>query len=202
MGIKDAKVGFVLKVAEDLFMIRGISDVAIKDIADEAGIGEATVYRYFKNKNNIIIQCAMNLGESTFEDYFDLSKAKTGYEKLDIFYNAYLKTFRKKPSNFYFIKEFDSYMSSHSEAPLEEYENGLIHTFQDIFMDAYNLGLKDGTVKEINDIQTFYFSTTHSLLELCKKLSMKKDILEQDKALKKSSEIKCLVNIILEYIKK
>ena len=202
MGIKDAKIGFVLRVAEDLFMTKGISEVSIKDIADEAGIGEATVYRYFKDKNNIIVQCAMSLGESTFEDYFDLSKAKTGFDKLDIFYNAYLKTFRKKPSNFYFIKEFDVYMSSHGEVPLAEYENGLIHIFENIYMDAYNLGLKDGTVKEINDIQTFYFSTTHSLLELCKKLSMKKDILEQDKALKKSGEIKYLINVILDYIKK
>lgn len=202
MGIKDAKIEFVLKVAEDLFMSRSISDVSIKDIADKAGVGEATIYRYFKSKNNIVLQCALNLGKTIFADYFDLSKGKTGYEKLDIFYNAYLKTFRKKPSHFYFIREFDAYMCSHDEVSLTDYENGLVHTFEDIFMSAYNMGLKDGTVREIKDIEVFYFSTTHALLELCKKLSMKKDILEQDKDLKKSGEIKCIVNLILTSLKK
>ena len=96
MGIKDAKIEFVLKIAEDLFMSKGIADVAIKDIADKAGVGEATIYRYFKSKNNIVLQCALNLGKTIFEDYFDLSKGRTGYDKLELFYNAYLKTFRKK----------------------------------------------------------------------------------------------------------
>ncbi len=202
MGIKDAKIEFVLKIAEDLFMSKGIADIAIKDIADKAGVGEATIYRYFKSKNNIVLQCALNLGKTIFEDYFDLSKGRTGYDKLELFYNAYLKTFRKKPSHFYFIKEFDAYMCSHGEVSLNEYENGLVRTFENIFMDAYNLGVNDGTVKEIKDIEVFYFSTTHALLELCKKLSMKKDILEQDKDLKKSGEIKCIVNIILSSLKK
>ena len=93
-------------------------------------------------------------------------------------------------------------MCSHGEVSLNEYENGLVRTFENIFMDAYNLGVNDGTVKEIKDIEVFYFSTTHALLELCKKLSMKKDILEQDKDLKKSGEIKCVVNIILSSLKK
>ena len=202
MSIKDAKVEFVLKIAEDLFMSKGIADVAIKDIADKAGVGEATIYRYFKSKNNIVLQCALNLGKSIFDDYFDLSKGRTGYDKLELFYNAYLKTYRKKPAHFYFIKEFDAYMCSHGEVSLNEYENGLVRTFENIFMDAYNLGINDGTVKEIKDIELFYFSTTHSLLELCKKLSMKKDLLEQDKDLKKSGEIKCIVNIILNSLKK
>ena len=202
MSIKDAKVEFVLKIAEDLFMSKGIADVAIKDIADKAGVGEATVYRYFKSKNNIVLQCALNLGKSIFDDYFDLSKGRTGYDKLELFYNAYLKTYRKKPAHFYFIKEFDAYMCSHGEVSLNEYENRLVRTFENIFMDAYNIGINDGTVKEIKDIELFYFSTTHSLLELCKKLSMKKDLLEQDKGLKKSGEIKCIVNIILNSLKK
>lgn len=202
MGFKDAKIGFVLGVAENLFMTRNISDVTIKDIADEAGVGEATVYRYFKTKNNIVIQCAMNLGKGVFEEYFELSKGKTGLEKLDIFYNAYLKIFKKSPGHFYFIKEFDAFMCSRGEVSLLEYETSLVSQFKDIFMEAYELGLKDGTVKEIKNIDVFYFSTTHSLLELCKKLSMKKGILEQDKALKKTGEIKCLISIILNTLQK
>ena len=38
--MKDFKLDFILKTATELFMTRGIGDVTIKDIADEAGIGD------------------------------------------------------------------------------------------------------------------------------------------------------------------
>ena len=200
MGMKDFKLDFILKTATDLFVTRGIGEVTIKDIADKAEIGEATVYRYFGTKANIVLACALALGKQTYEEFFDLSKGKTGYDKLEIFYNTYLNVFKKSPSHFYFIKEFDAYMCSRGEASLNEYEKNL-NLFKQDFMEAYKLGLSDGSVKEIKQIEVFYFSTTHALLELCKKLSMKKGVLEQDKSLKKVSEIKCLINIILSSLK-
>ena len=201
MGMKDFKLDFILQTATDLFVTRGIGDVTIKDIADKAEIGEATVYRYFGTKTNIVLACALALGKKTYEEFFDLSKGKTGYDKLEIFYNSYLNVFKKSPSHFYFIKEFDAYMCSRGETSLSEYENNL-NLFKQDFMEAYKLGLSDGSVKEIKQIEVFYFSTTHALLELCKKLSMKKGVLEQDKSLKKVLELKCLIGIILSSFKK
>lgn len=200
MGMKDFKLDFILKTATELFMTRGIADVTIKDIADEAEIGEATVYRYFGTKANIVVACALALGKQIYKEFFDLSKGKTGYEKIEIFYNSYLNVFKKSSSLFYFIKEFDAYMCTRGEVSLVEYEKDL-DQFKVDFMEAYQLGLTDKSIKPIKQIDVFYFSTTHSLLELCKKLSMKKGVLQQDKSLKKVSEIKCLINIILSSIK-
>ena len=196
MGMKDFKIDFILQTATSLFMTSGIADVTIKDIADAAEIGEATVYRYFGTKTNIVVASALKLGKETYEVFFDLSKGKTGYDKLEIFYNSYLNVFKKSPSHFYFIKEFDAYMCAHSEISLDEYEKSL-DLFKNDFMNAYKLGLSDGSIKEVKQIEVLYYSTTHALLELCKKLSMKKGVLEQDKSIKKNSEIKCLINIIL-----
>ena len=198
--MKDFKRDYILKTATELFMTRAISDVTIRDIADAAEIGEATIYRYFGTKTNIVMASALALGKEVYEEFFDLSKGKTGYEKLEIFYNSYLQIFKMSSSYFYFIKEFDAFMCTRGEVSLVEYENS-IDRFKADFMEAYNLGLKDGSIKEEKQIEVFYFSTTHSLLELCKKLSMKKGVIEQDKSLKKVSEIKCLISIILASLK-
>lgn len=198
--MKDFKRDFILKTATELFMTHAISDVTIKDIADALEIGEATIYRYFGTKSNIVMASALALGKEAYEKYFDLSKGKTGYEKLEIFYNSYLQIFEKSSNYFYFIKEFDAFMCTRGEVSLVEYENNL-DRFKADFMEAYNLGLKDGSIKEEKQIEVFYFSTTHSLLELCKKLSMKKGVIEQDKTLKKVSEIECLIKIILSSLK-
>lgn len=200
MSLKEAKLNFVVDIATSLFMRKSISDVTIKDIADKAGIGEATIYRYFKRKENIVLACIMKLQEEVNQKYFKLEEGKTGYEKLEIFYNSYLDVFKNSPDYFYFIREFDAYIAMHNSPKLKEYERE-INQYKSNYIAAYEMGLEDGSVMHIKNIEVFYYSTTHSLLELCKKLSIKQALLNQDKSLKKAAEIQCLIRIILKSLK-
>lgn len=197
MTLRDAKLRFIVDVSTNLFLQKSISDVTIKDIANEAGIGEATFYRYFSSKENIVLACAMRLQENINEKYFRLDSGKTGFEKLKIFYSSYLEVFKDNPSYFYFIREFDAFMYTQNPSILKSYEKGIDQYHSD-FIVAYELGVKDGSIKPIENIDVFYYSTTHSLMELCKKLSINKALLTQDKSLKKAAEIQCLINIILK----
>ena len=88
MSLKEAKFKFVVEVAANLFMQRSINDVTIRDIAEKAGVGEATIYRYFAKKESIILACVMLLQSRVSESYFNLKEGKTGYEKIEIFYNS------------------------------------------------------------------------------------------------------------------
>ena len=200
MSLKDAKVNFVVDIATDLFMSRSIQDVTIKDIAISAQIGEATIYRYFGKKQTLVLQAAMKIGKIVSNDYFKLEEKKTGYEKLVAFYMSYLNIFESNVNYYKFIREFDLFMSGEDTNSLTSYE-AAIDLFRAEYMKAYNLGLEDGSIKPQADIEMFYFTTTHSLLELCKKLSMK-EILNQDKTIAKAGEIKCLIELILQAIKK
>lgn len=200
MSLKDAKVNFVVDIATDLFMSRSIQDVTIKDIAISAQIGEATIYRYFGKKQTLVLQAAMKIGKIVSDDYFKLEEKKTGYEKLVAFYMSYLNIFENNINYYKFIREFDLFMSGEDTNSLTSYE-AAIDLFRAEYMKAYNLGLEDGSIKSHADIEMFYFTTTHSLLELCKKLSMK-EILNQDKTIAKADEIKCLIELILQAIKK
>ena len=196
MSLKDAKISFLVDIATDLFMARSISEVTIKDIAITAQVGEATIYRYFGSKQNLVMQAAMKLQTIVSEGFFRLEKGKNGYEKLALFYESYYDIFMKH-SNFYkFLNEFDSYIASEKSDNMNLYENA-IDQYKVFYMDAYKMGLKDGSVKKQKDIEMFYFSTTHALLELCKKLAFKKAVLNQDILIEKDSEIKCLIDIIL-----
>ena len=196
MSLKDVKINFLVDIATDLFMVRSISEVTIKDIAITAQVGEATIYRYFGSKQNLVMQAAMKLQTIVSEGFFRLEKGKNGYEKLALFYESYYDIFMKH-SNFYkFLNEFDSYIASEKSDNMNLYENA-IDQYKVFYMDAYKMGLKDGSVKKQKDIEMFYFSTTHALLELCKKLAFKKAVLNQDTLIEKDSEIKCLIDIIL-----
>ena len=201
MGFKDLKTNYIIEVATKLFLERGINEVTIKDIASEAEIGEATIYRHFIKKQNIVLAVALKLKEKVFEGYFDLSKGKTGFEKVEIFYSSYLNVFKNSPEYFYFINEFDAYMCMEESISLDEYEKE-VDSFKSPFVEAYELGLKDQSIRKVDSIDTFYLATTHALLELCKKLSANRELLKQDRNSKKASEIECLIKIILDSLKK
>lgn len=46
----------ILEAASDLFFTQGYTDTSLGDIAAEIGVGRTTVYEYFKDKEEILIQ--------------------------------------------------------------------------------------------------------------------------------------------------
>ena len=200
MSLKDAKVNFLVDMATDLFMSRSIQEVTIRDIAISAQVGEATIYRYFGKKQELVVQAAMKLQGIVSSGYFQLDSRMSGYQKLEAFYLSYLNIFDHHRDFYKFLSEFDAYMSVENKDILNPYEDA-IDQYKSAFMNAYEQGLKDGSVKEQANIDLFYFSTTHAILELCKKLALKA-VLNQDLAIEKLGEVKCLIDIVLGTLKK
>ena len=200
MTIKDAKTNFIVDEAIALFLERSISEVTVRDIAVRANVGEATIYRYFSTKQNIVCAAAVKLEKQIFETYFDLSHGKSGLEKLALFYRTYLKIFSTHREFFKFINEFDAFMLSEGKTDNNEYSS-VLDMFKALFSEAYNQGLSDGSISPVSDPETFYYATTHSLLELCKKLSTA-DIVRQDCGSDKEEEISTLTELILYRLKR
>lgn len=178
-----------------LFLESSINEVTIKDIANHIGVGEATIYRHYKTKFNIVLSVANYLMNKVFSQYFNFEQGNTGYEKIAEFYRSFLNIYKDNCAYYKFISEFDAFLMNNNEKTATSYEAG-IEQFKNKFDEIYQLGLKDGSVKEIKDIDIFYYSTTHALLELCKKLA-NKDIISQDARIDKAREIEILIETIL-----
>ncbi len=200
MSLKDAKVNFLVDMATDLFMSRSIQEVTIRDIAVSAQVGEATIYRYFGKKQELVVQSAMKLQGIVSSGYFKLDDKLNGYQKLEAFYLSYLNIFDQHRDFYKFLSEFDAYMSTENKDVLNPYEEA-VDQYKNAFMKAYEQGLKDGSIKEQENIDLFYFSTTHAILELCKKLALKA-VLNQDLVIEKLGEVRCFISIVLSSLKK
>ena len=201
MSLKDAKVNFLVDIATDLFIVRSIQEVTIKDIAVSAQVGEATIYRYFGKKQTLVVNSAMKLHQAVNANYFKVDEGKNGFEKIEIFYMSYLSIFNEHPEFYKFINEFDAFMGGDDSNAIDPYES-VIGQYEKVYMKAYEEGLKDGSIKKQENIKVFYFATTHALLELCKKLSIRKAVLNQDNTLEKKDEVKCLIDIVLSSLSK
>ena len=199
MSFKDLKRDYIVDSAKKLFLSSSISEITIKDISSVSGIGEATIYRYFKNKENLVIAVSLSIQQDILKvQFLDNS---SGLEQIQNFFNLFKAIFLENKNYFKFIAEFDTvYLNNIKNKENKEYSLGL-DQFYEVFMKAYYKGLSDKTVKENKDIKLYYYTCTHSLLELCKKLASTESGLKQDKEVSKVSEIEYLISLFISVLK-
>ena len=199
MSFKDLKRDYIIESAKKLFLSNSISEITIKDISSISGLGEATIYRYFKNKENLVIAVSLSIQQDILKVNFD--NECSGLEQIQNFFNLFRNIFIEHKNYFKFIAEFDTvYLNNIKNKDNKEYSLGL-DAFYDIFMKAYERGLKDKSIKENKDIKLFYYTSTHSLLELCKKLASTESELKQDKEVSKLAEIEYLISLFISVLK-
>ena len=199
MGIKDIRRNYILDRTIKLFCENSIAEIKIKDVAAYCNIGEATFYRYFSKKTALIVACAVKLQERVAA-YFGNDNEGRGYDKLSRFYYRFYEIFADHKEYYRFLSEFDSYCIREGIADLDKYSDGL-DVFKAQFDEAYHAGLSDGSVKPSWDIDLFYYSTTHAMLSLCKKLAAEAYIVRQDDLTDKRQEIRTMIEIILRSLK-
>ena len=197
MSFKDLKREYIVDAAKKLFLAKSISEITIKDISSVSNIGEATIYRYFNNKENLAIAVSLSIQKEILSAS-QTNENKKGIDQISDFFNLFRNIFVNNRNYFKFIAEFDTiYLNSIKD---NNYSLGL-DVFFDVFMNAYNLGLKDGSIKQVKDVNLYYYTSTHSLLELCKKLASTNSSLKQDQEVSKVSEIEYLISLFISVIK-
>ena len=197
MGFKDLKRDYIIDSAKKLFLNKSISEITIKDISAVSDLGEATIYRYFSNKENLVIAVSISIQQDILSVPFT-NEEKNGLEQIRDFFEVFKNIFIEHKNYFKFIAEFDTIYLNNIKN--KEYSLGL-DVFYDLFMRAYDLGLKDKSIKEVKDIKLYYYTCTHSLLELCKKLASTDSELKQDKEVSKLDEIEYLISLFISVLK-
>lgn len=197
MGFKDLKRDYIIDSAKKLFLNKSISEITIKDISAVSDLGEATIYRYFSNKENLVIAVSISIQQDILSVPFT-NEERNGLEQIRDFFEVFKNIFIEHKNYFKFIAEFDTIYLNNIKN--KEYSLGL-DVFYDLFMRAYALGLKDKSIKEVKDIKLYYYTCTHSLLELCKKLASTESELKQDQEVSKIDEIEYLISLFISVLK-
>lgn len=193
--LKEVQMNYIILEASKLFLKKPIVSVTMSDIAKEIDIGEATLYRYFGKKQNLVIKVAEYLAKNVYETYFKTIKSQTGYLEIKDFFETYLKIYKENKNYYLFIYSLDAYLHSEKDFDSTSYSEN-ISFFKNQFFSSYNKALKDKSIDETIDIDLFYRTTTISLLALCKKLS-NENILKEDQNCDEVKQIQTLINIFL-----
>lgn len=199
--LQKARHEAIIKEAKILFLEKGIDAVTMNDLASHLSIGEASLYRYFGKKQTLMIDAAILVWEEIYQNLKSQPIESTGYENLESFYKFFLVIFQSHPEFFRFVEELDVKMvqSNISSEELKDYELTILK-FKLLFDDFFQMGLDDGTIKKTIDKDTFYYTSSHALISLCKKLASQPHLLTYEMQIKESTQIQCLIQICLHYI--
>lgn len=205
--MKSKRIAHILDKALDLFSEKGIDVIAMTDIAEASEIGVASLYRYFKTKEELAIQCARHHWEKLggpimkqleLEDYTTAS----GFYQISRIFNIFTDLFEENRTFFKFIYYFDAFVNRNniSQERLSSYDMTIGKT-KDVICDALKKGFSDGTINEKwkkEGTEHLYFTVMHSLFSMAQKLSLSENMLEKNRDSNSQSQLELLSRIYLE----
>ena len=152
MNVKELRINHILEKGFELFSEFGIDNVTMNNIAEEANIGVASLYRYFVTKEELAIQCATKMWQTQQEKAqgFFSSKEyleKNGLSQVESIFQYFESSFDNTQKFYRFIYYFDSYIKRQNipTSSLQNYEK-IIGEITFIAYKAIEKGISDGRV--------------------------------------------------------
>lgn len=200
-ALRSAKI---LAAALKLFCEKGIEDTSVEDVAKEAGVGPATIYRYFETKAELAIQSGIAYWQKVSGRYLGALEAAeyregSGKEQLEQIFAIFLSIFTEEFDFLKFLQEFDVFVQNDqiSQQRLAEYE----HTILDLksyVTDALEKGLADGSLQFGYSVDEIYFSVTHTMLSLMQKLASNGKVLSSDEHIDLALQVKIAGELLVK----
>lgn len=143
----------IINAAEKLFFKKGYENVSMNDIANEAEMARATLYQYFKNKNDIYAAIAGRAAKILKEMFAEIPRDLTGIENIKALSHTYYKFYKENPG--YYKAYYHSGVFEYENSPyLEELKKERKENFQYV-INAITKGFTDGTIrKDIDPVAT------------------------------------------------
>lgn len=200
--LQEAKYELVVSNTKPLMLETGVNNLKISDIAKTIHVGEATIYRYFGSKTNLVIEVGVSLWNDIYKEISELPRQTTGYDSIKGFFNFFLEGYKNNKEVFVFLDEFDSLMVKESvtKEALIKYDEAL-YNVKSLFSELYNNGINDGSIITTVDENEFYYTSTHMILGICKRLAANGAILPSDDLVDDITQIEMALDICIQYIK-
>ena len=165
----------LLEAGFRLFAARTIEAVKLTDIAEAAGLGIVTLYRYFKTKPDLVIE----LGTKKWIEYYaEVEKAyaarggdrMNAAEEMEFFLDSIIELYRSHKDVLKFNRNFDTYVK-HEECTAEQMRpyNEAVNVFARKFHTVYLKAQKDGTLDIHVSEKRLFVNTLYTVLSVAGK---------------------------------
>ncbi|MDE7331535.1 MAG: TetR/AcrR family transcriptional regulator [Lachnospiraceae bacterium] len=194
----------ILYAALKLFCEKGIEETSVEEVAKAAGVGPATIYRYFETKAELAISAGITYWQKVAGKYVGLLSGKEyrdmkGSSQMRCIFYILAKLFEEEYLFLKFLQEFDIFVRRYRipKERLAEYEECILN-LKPYVTDALDKGLGDGSLDFPYMVDEVYFSVMHTMLSLMQKLSYSGSILSSDERVELALQVKIAGNLLLK----
>lgn len=198
---KQQRLCTILESAERIFSQKGIEKSTMQDVATEANIGIATLFRYFPRKEKLIVAVATRMLEPMLEYFTHVAEQPlTCHQQIELLFDYFIQD--QNHLSIIFMVNFESY-ASHSSEPVEDVMdfNALNRQIWHQYSKIIQNGIEDGSIRSDLPVKETLITLMNSFALFSRKLTMKKNILLLESDLDSDDQLQLLKQIFLDHLK-
>lgn len=200
---KEEKRDILINTAKDVFLRKGLFNVVMDDIAKEVGITRRNLYYYFKTKEDLVYETAIQLLGEWKNHHKEVFKTLqgSGIDQVHTYLNRLIEYMETRIEVMKFMCEFDFYFSDErrgrpSEDCIKRFNN-IILKQDDLITILIDRGIEDGTIKKETDSKLMTIIINNVLWSFGQSLAIRGDKIEKESGIQGVDLIK---NQVLLYI--
>ncbi len=142
---KNHKYHQILEAAVKVFARQGFHQSTVAQIAKEAGVADGTIYLYFKNKDDILVQFFSFRAKQVFESFREeVDRAQNSLDKLRNLIHRHLAEFQRDRDGAV-VYQVETHQNSRlAEAQIKE----MSQMYRDIISEIVEQGQQEGTIRK------------------------------------------------------
>ena len=142
---KNHKYHQILEAAVKVFARQGFHQSTVAQIAKEAGVADGTIYLYFKNKDDILVQFFSFRTKQVFESFREeVDRAQNSLDKLRNLIHRHLAEFQRDRDGAV-VYQVETHQNSRlAEAQIKE----MSQLYRDIISEIVEQGQQEGTIRK------------------------------------------------------
>ena len=142
---KNHKYHQILEAAVKVFARQGFHQSTVAEIAKEAGVADGTIYLYFKNKDDILVQFFSYRAKQVFVSFREeVDRAQTSLDKLRNLVRRHLAEFQHDRDGAV-VYQVETHQNSRlAEAQIRE----MSQMYRDLISEIVEQGQEEGTIRK------------------------------------------------------
>jgi len=142
---KNHKYHQILEAAVKVFARQGFHQSTVAQIAKEAGVADGTIYLYFKNKDDILVQFFSFRAKQVFESFREeVDRAESSSDKLRNLVRRHLAEFQRDRDGAV-VYQVETHQNSRlAEAQIKE----MSKMYRDLISEIVEQGQQEGAIRK------------------------------------------------------
>ena len=150
-----------------IFSEKSIDTVSMANVANKAGIGIATLYRYYRTKPELVVAVGTHVWSNFIRDYTPIRNddKMTAVEELEFFLDSFLELYKNHKKLLCFNQFFNIYIRNEAvpKKALNSY-NEMVDKLAIRFHRIYVKGENDKTLRTEMSEKVMFLSIVHLML--------------------------------------